>query len=69
MMKKIKIEGMSTGISVNNVKDVLASLNNSGNIQVSLEGKYGMVGTLSSNQEIKEKIEYEGYNVVSIENM
>ncbi|WP_253199029.1 heavy metal transport/detoxification protein [Clostridium gasigenes] len=68
-MKKIKIEGMSTGISVNNVKDVLASLNNSGNIQVSLEGKYGMVGTLSSNQEIKEKIEYEGYNVVSIENM
>ncbi|MBB6716683.1 heavy-metal-associated domain-containing protein [Clostridium gasigenes] len=69
MMKKIKIEGMSTGISVNNVKDVLESLNNSGNIQVSLEGKYGMVGTLSSNQEIKEKIEYEGYNVVSIENM
>ena len=69
MMKKIKIEGMSTGISVNNVKDVLGSLNNSGNIQVSLEGKYGMVGTLSSNQEIKEKIEYEGYNVVSIENM
>ncbi len=69
MMKKIKIEGMSTGVSVNNVKDVLGSLNNSGNIQVSLEGKYGMVGTLSSDQEIKEKIEYEGYNVVSIENM
>ena len=69
MMKKIKIEGMSSNYSVNNVKDVLGSLNNSGNIQVSLEGKYGMVGTLSSDQEIKEKMEYEGYNVISIENI
>lgn len=69
MMKKIKIEGMSSNNSVNNVKDVLGSLNNSGNIQVSLEGKYGMVGTLSSDKEIKEKMEYEGYNVISIENI
>ena len=69
MMKKIKIEGMSSNHSVNNVRDVLGSLNNSGNIQVSLEGKYGMVGTLSSDKEIKEKMEYEGYNVISIENI
>ena len=67
MLKKIFIEGMSCNHCVNHVKEALASLRDSGKIQVNLEEKYAVVETSSSNDEIKEKIEDEGYNVVSIE--
>ena len=53
MLKKIFIEGMSCNHCVNHVKEALAELKDSGKIQV--------------NEEVKEKIEDQGYDVVSIE--
>ena len=53
MLKKIFIEGMSCNHCVNHVKEALAELKDSGKIQVNLE----------------EKIEDQGYDVVSIESM
>lgn len=69
MMRKIIIEGMSCNHCVNHVKEALSELKDSARIQVSLEGKYGMVETSSTDEEIKEKIEEEGYDVISIENV
>lgn len=68
-MRKIIIEGMSCNHCVNHVKEALSELKDSARIQVSLEGKYGMVETSSTDEEIKEKIEEEGYDVISIENV
>ena len=67
MLKKIFIEGMSCNHCVNHVKEALAELKDSGKIQVNLEEKYAIVETSSSNEEVKAKIEDQGYDVVSIE--
>lgn len=67
-MKKVMIEGMSCNHCVNHVKEALSNLKDSGKIEVSLEGKYAKVETSSTNEEIKEAIEEEGYDVISIEN-
>ena len=69
MLKKIFIEGMCCNLCVNHVKEALAELKDSGKIQVNLEEKYAIVETSSNNDEIKEKIEDQGYDVVSIESM
>ena len=67
MLKKIFIEGMICNHCVNHVKEALSTLKDSGKIQVNLEEKYAVVETSSNNDEIKEKIEDEGYDVFSIE--
>lgn len=69
MMKKIIIEGMSCNHCVNHVKEALSNLKDSGKISVSLEEKYGIVETSSTDEEIREIIEEEGYDVISIENI
>lgn len=69
MLKKIFIEGMSCNHCVSHVKEALGSLKDSGKIQVNLEGKYAVVETSSRNDEIKDKIEDEGYDVISIEEL
>lgn len=66
MIKKIIIEGMSCNHCVNHVKEALGSLKDSAKIQVSLEGKYATVETSSTDEEIREVIEEEGYDVISI---
>lgn len=69
MMKKIIIEGMSCNNCVNHVKEALSNLKDSAKISVSLEEKYGIVETSSTDDEIREIIEEEGYDVISIENI
>lgn len=69
MMRKVIIEGMSCNHCVNHVKEALSGLKDSAKIQVSLEGKYGIVETSSTDEEIKEVIEEEGYEVISIESL
>jgi len=69
MMKKIIIEGMSCNNCVNHVKEALSRLKDSAKISVNLEEKYGIVETSSTDDEIREIIEEEGYDVISIENI
>lgn len=69
MLKKIFIEGMSCNHCVNHVKEALSELKDSGKIQVNLEEKYAVVETSSNNEEIKDKIEEQGYDVISIESL
>ena len=67
MLKKIFIDGMSCNHCVNHIKEALAELQDSGKIQVNLDEKYAIVETSYKDNEIKEKIEDQGYDVVSIE--
>ena len=68
MLKKIIIKGMSCSHCVNHVREALSELKDSQKVEVNLEQKYAIVET-SSNDEIKEKIEDQGYDVISIENI
>lgn len=67
MKKKIIIEGMSCHKCVAHVKEALSELKDAKDIEVSLEGKYAIVDTTSSDDEIRERIDEEGYDVVSID--
>ena len=69
MLKKIIIKGMSCSHCVNHVRQVLSELKDSQKVEVNLEQKYAIVETSSNDEEIKEKIEYQGYDVISIENI
>ena len=60
---------MSCNHCVNHVKEALSELKDSGKIQVNLEEKYAVVETSSNNEEIKDKIEDQGYDVISIESL
>ena len=69
MLKKIIIKGMSCSHCVNHVKEALSELKDSQKVEVNLEQKYSIVETSSNDEEIKEKIEDQGYDVISIENI
>lgn len=69
MLKKIIIKGMSCSHCVNNVREALSELKDSQKVEVNLEQKYAIVETSSNDEEIKEKIEDQGYDVISIENI
>ena len=69
MLKKIIIEGMILNHCVNHVKKALTELKNAKKIEVNLEEKYAVVETDSDDKEIKEKIEEEGYEIISIKNI
>ena len=69
MLKKIIIKGMSCSHCVNHVRQALSELKNSQKVEVNLEQKYAIVETSSNDEEIKEKIEDQGYDVISIENI
>lgn len=65
-MKKINIEGMGCEHCVNSVKAVLEGLGAT-SIEVSLEGAYATAEISASDEEIKNAIEDEGYDVTGIE--
>ena len=69
MLKKIIIKGMSCSHCVNHVREALSELKDSQKFEVNLEQKYAIVETSSNDEEIKEKIEDQGYDVISIENI
>ena len=69
MLKKISIEGMSCNKCVAHVKEALEELKDAKSIEVNLEGKYANVDTTSSDEEIIEKIDDAGYDVISIDNL
>ena len=69
MLKKIIIKGMSCSHCVNHVRESLSELKDSQKVEVNLEQKYAIVETSSNDEEIKEKIEDQGYDVISIENI
>lgn len=69
MLKKIIIKGMSCSHCVNHVREELSELKDSQKVEVNLEQKYAIVETSSNDEEIKEKIEDQGYDVISIENI
>ena len=62
MLKKIIIKGMSCSHCVNHVREALSELKDSQKVEVNLEQKYAIVETSSNDEEIKEKIEDQGYN-------
>ena len=66
MKKKILIEGMKCEHCVGHVKEALEGLDKVTSVEVSLENNYAIVETTNSNEELKEAIEEEGYDVVKI---
>ena len=69
MLKKISIEGMNCNKCVAHVKEALEELKDAKSIEVNLVGKNATVDTTSSDEEIREKIDDAGYDVISIENI
>ena len=69
MLKKIIIKGMSCSHCVNHVREALSELKDSQKVEVNLEQKYAIVETSSNDEEIKEKEEDQGYDVISKENI
>lgn len=67
MIKKISIEGMSCEKCVAHVTEALKNLDKVSSVEVSLENKLAIVETENSNEEIKEAIEEEGYDVINIQ--
>lgn len=67
MKKKILIEGMSCQHCVGHVKEALEGLDKVTSVEVSLENNWAIVETTNSDDELKEAIEEEGYDVVKIE--
>ena len=67
MKKTILIEGMKCEHCVGHVKEALEGLDKVTSVEVNLENNYALVETTNSNEELKEAIEEEGYDVVKIE--
>jgi copper chaperone len=67
MKKKILIEGMSCEHCVAHVKEALEGLDKVASVEVSLEDKWAIVETENSDDELKNAIEEEGYDVVNIQ--
>ena len=67
MKKKILIEGMSCNHCVGHVKKALETLDNTIVLEVSLNDKYALVDTNIEDNELKEVVEEEGYDVIGIE--
>ena len=68
MKKKIMIEGMSCGHCTGNVKDTLANFA-TGEVEVSLEGKYAILETTAEDKVLREAIDDIGFDVVDIVNL
>lgn len=66
MKKIIKIEGMSCNHCVSHVKEALENINTVNVLEVNLENKNAIVETEVDNDILKNAIEEEGYDVVSI---
>lgn len=66
MKKIIEIEGMSCNHCVAHVKEALENINKVNVLEVNLENKNAIVETEVDNDILKNAIEEEGYDVVSI---
>lgn len=67
MEKKILIEGMSCSHCVSHVKEALSGIEGVLSVAVNLEGKYALVNVNNvTDEQLKEAIEDEGYDVVEI---
>ena len=69
MRKKISIEGMSCHKCVAHVKEALEELKGVISVEVNLEEKSAIVETTAEDVALKEAIEEEGYDVISIESL
>ncbi len=69
MKKKIIIEGMSCNHCVAHVKEALQSIEGATEVEVNLAEKLATVETTASDEAIKDIIEDEGYDVISIESL
>ena len=69
MLKKISIEGMSCNKCVAHVKEALECLEGANRVEVVLAEKYAVLDTSATAEQIKEAIEDEGYDVISIEDI
>ena len=58
---------MSCNKCVGHVKEALEDLDGVTSVEVSLEGKNAIVETTANDEDLKEVIEDEGYDVVKIE--
>ncbi|MEG2288700.1 MAG: heavy-metal-associated domain-containing protein [Clostridium sp.] len=67
MKKKILIQGMNCGHCVAHVEEALRELTGVTEFEVNLEGKYALVDTTASNEELTDAIDEAGYDVVGIE--
>lgn len=67
MKKKMLIEGMSCKNCVGHVKEALEGLAGTTSVEVNLEEKCATFETIVSDEILKETVEEEGYDVVSIE--
>lgn len=67
MTKKILIEGMKCEHCVGHVKEALENLDKVTAVEVSLENNWAIVDTTNTDEELKEAIEEEGYDVTNIE--
>ena len=67
MKKKILIEGMSCEHCVGHVKNALEGIDGVTSVEISLENKYAIVETTTTDEVLKDAIEEEGYDVVKIE--
>ena len=67
MKKVINIEGMSCNHCVGHVKEALEGINGVNVLDVNLDNKNAVVETEVENNILKNAIEEEGYDVISIE--
>ncbi|WP_066893243.1 heavy-metal-associated domain-containing protein [Clostridium nigeriense] len=67
MKKIIKIEGMSCNHCVSHVKEALENIKDVNVLEVNLENKNALVETEVDNNILKNAIEEEGYDVISID--
>ena len=67
MKKIIKIEGMSCNHCVSHVNEALENIKDVNVLEVNLENKNALVETELDNNILKNAIEEEGYDVISID--
>ena len=67
MKKIIKIEGMSCNHCVSHVIEALENIKDVNVLEVNLENKNALVETEVDNNILKNAIEEEGYDVISID--
>lgn len=67
MKKKINIEGMSCNHCVGHVREALEALANIKSVDVQLDNKCAIIEGEVADEVLKEVVEEEGYDVISIE--
>ncbi|MGL4344972.1 MAG: heavy-metal-associated domain-containing protein [Cellulosilyticaceae bacterium] len=69
MKKKIFIEGMSCMHCVGHVREALEALGKKETVEINLEGKYAVVDTEATPDQIIAAIDDAGYDVTKVEDL